>query len=93
MDYWQRDAIAQSERDLRDADMASLGHDRQLALACLAAAMHRAEHELGSVASVADLRRAIALMRRAADAADGNDWSAAHLDIVDARRSLASIHW
>ena len=93
MDYWHRDAIAQSERDLRDADLAALGRDRNLALAAITAAMHRVEHELGSVASVAHLRRAIALIRRAADAVDGNDWGAAHLDIVDARRSLASIRW
>jgi len=93
MDYWQKDTIQETDRDLRDADMASLGHDRQLALACLAAAVHRIEHELGSVASVADLHRAVALMRRAADAADGNDWGGAHLDIVDARRTLASIRW
>jgi hypothetical protein len=93
MDYWQRDAIAQSERDLRDADLAALGRDRNLALAAITAAMRRIEHELTTLPSVADLRRAIALMRRAADAADGNDWGAAHLDIVDARRSLASIRW
>jgi len=93
MNYWQKDTIQETDRDLRDADMASLGHDRQLAVACLASATHRAEHELTNIASVVELRRAIALMRRAADAADGNDWGAAHLDIVDARRTLASIRW
>jgi len=93
MDYWQKDTIQKADQDLRDADMAALGRDRNLALAAVTAAMRRVEHGLGSVASVAELRRAIALMRRAADAADSNDWSAAHLDIVDARRTLASIRW
>ena len=93
MNYWQKDTIQEMDRDLRDADLAALGRDRNLAVACLASAMRRVEHELGSVASVADLRRAIALMRRAADAADDNDWGGAHLDIVDARRTLAAIRW
>jgi hypothetical protein len=93
MNIWQKDTIKYADQDLRDADLAALGRDRNLALACLAAAMHRAEHELGSVQDVGQLRRAVDLTRRAADAVEQADYSAAHLDIVDARRTLAAIRW
>jgi len=93
MNIWQKDTIRYADQDLRDADMAALGHDRQMAVARLASAMHRIEHQLADSISLVDLRKAVYLMRRAADAADADDWGLVHLDIVDALRSLESIRW
>jgi hypothetical protein len=91
MSIWQEDTIKYADQDLRDADMAALGHDRQMAVACLASAMHRIEHQLADSMSLVDVRKAVYLVRRAADAADADDWGAAHLSIVDARHTLAAI--